>query len=358
MRRPAGADRCLHHPPDVREQEQKLEAVQIEKKEAIAHQDFEKAAALRDQEQNLTREIEKKRNAWNRSQSTARDVVTEEDIAQVVSLWTGIPVQKMTEKEAHRLMKLEETLHKRVVGQEEAISAVARAIRRARAGLKDPKRPIGSFIFPPLPARGKDGSCSRALGEAMFGDEDAVIRLDMSEYMEKHTVSRLVGSPPGYVGYEEGGQLTEAVRRKPYSVVLLDEVEKAHPDVFNILLQILEDGRLTDNTGRVVSFQNTIVVMTSNAGAHTIATSRAMGFGSEGPRSLQNYEAMKDAVMKEVKELFRPEFINRVDELIVFHALAEEDIQKITELMLRQVAERLKDRDIRLKRLDREGKSG
>ena len=334
-------------PPDVREQEQKLESVRIEKNEAIAHQDFEKAAALRDQEQHLVREIEKKRNAWNKAQSTARDVVTEEDIAQVVSLWTGIPVQKMTEKEAQRLMKLEETLHKRLVGQEEAISAVSRAIRRARAGLKDPKRPIGSFIFLGPTGVGKTELC-RALGEAMFGDEDAVIRLDMSEYMEKHTVSRLVGSPPGYVGYEEGGQLTEAVRRKPYSVVLLDEVEKAHPDVFNILLQILEDGRLTDNTGRVVSFQNTIVVMTSNAGAHTIATSRSLGFGAEGPKSLKDYEAMKDAVMKEVKDLFRPEFINRVDELIVFHALTEEDILQITEMMLRQVADRLKERDIRL----------
>ncbi len=334
-------------PPDVRDQEKKLEAVRIEKKEAIAHQDFEKAAALRDQEQSLNREIEKKRSAWNKAQSTARDVVTEEDIAQVVSLWTGIPVVKMTEKEAHKLMKLEETLHHRMVGQDEAISAVARAIRRARAGLKDPKRPIGSFIFLGPTGVGKTELC-RALGEAMFGDEDAVIRLDMSEYMEKHTVSRLVGSPPGYVGYEEGGQLTEAVRRKPYSVVLLDEVEKAHPDVFNMLLQILEDGRLTDNTGRVVSFQHTIVVMTSNAGAHTIATSRAMGFGAEGPRSLGDYDAMKDAVMKEVKDLFRPEFINRVDELIVFHALTEEDIRQIAGLMLQQVAARLKERDIRL----------
>ena len=334
-------------PPDLRELEKKREDVRIEKKEAIAHQDFEKAAGLRDQEQSLTKEIERKRNALNRAQTTARDVVTEEDIAQVVSLWTGIPVQKMTEKEAHKLMKLEETLHKRVIGQEEAISAVSRAIRRARAGLKDPKRPIGSFIFLGPTGVGKTELC-RALGEAMFGDEDAVIRLDMSEYMEKHTVSRLVGSPPGYVGYEEGGQLTEAVRRKPYSVVLLDEVEKAHPDVFNILLQILEDGRLTDNTGRTVNFQNTIVVMTSNAGAHTIATSKTMGFGAQGPKSLKDYEAMKDTVMKEVRDLFRPEFINRVDELIVFHALSEEDILRITDLMLKQVAERLKEREIRL----------
>ena len=334
-------------PPDVREQEKRLEEVVIEKKEAIAHQDFEKAASLRDQEKGLNEEIRKKRAEWNRAQSTAKDVVTEEDIAQVVSLWTGIPVNQMTQQEAERLMHLEKTLHERVVGQEEAISAVARAIRRARAGLKDPKRPIGSFIFLGPTGVGKTELC-RALGEAMFGDENSVIRLDMSEYMEKHTVSRLVGSPPGYVGYEEGGQLTEAVRRRPYSVVLLDEVEKAHPDVFNMLLQILEDGRLTDNTGRVVSFKNTILVMTSNAGAHSITSSRTMGFGASGPRSIADYEAMKDAVMKEVKEVFRPEFINRVDELIVFHALTEEDIRQITEMMLRQVAARLEEREIRL----------
>ena len=334
-------------PPDVREQEKRLEAVLIEKKEAISHQDFEKAAALRDQERNINREIEEKRAEWNRAQSTARDTVTEEDISQVVSQWTGIPVSRMTEQEAQRLVRLEETLHKRLIGQEEAVSAVARAIRRARAGLKDPKRPIGSFIFLGPTGVGKTELC-RALGEAMFGDEDSVIRLDMSEYMEKHTVSRLVGSPPGYVGYEEGGQLTEAVRRKPYSVVLLDEVEKAHPDVFNILLQILEDGRLTDNTGRVVSFKNTIVVMTSNAGAHVIGSSRSMGFGASQKGEVRDYEAMKESVMKEVKDLFRPEFINRVDELIVFHSLSEDEIRRITELMLKQVADRLEEQEIRL----------
>ena len=334
-------------PLDVREQEKRLEAVVIEKKEAVAHQDFEKAAALRDQERNLNREIEEKRAEWNRSQTAARDTVTEEDIAQVVSQWTGIPVNRMTEREADRLVHLEETLHRRLVGQEEAVSAVARAIRRARAGLKDPRRPIGSFIFLGPTGVGKTELC-RALGEAMFGDEEAVIRLDMSEYMEKHTVSRLVGSPPGYVGYEEGGQLTEAVRRKPYSVVLLDEVEKAHPDVFNILLQILEDGRLTDNTGRVVSFKNTVVVMTSNAGAHAIGNGRALGFGADRKDSARSYEEMKDSVMKEVKELFRPEFLNRVDELIVFHALTAEEIERITALMLSQVAERLKEQEITL----------
>ncbi len=348
-------------PLNVREQEKRLEAVQIEKKEAISHQDFEKAASLRDQERSLNREIEERRAEWARAQSTARDVVTEEDIAQVVSQWTGIPASRMTEQEAQRLVRLEETLHARIVGQEEAVSAVARAIRRARAGLKDPKRPIGSFIFLGPTGVGKTELC-RALGEAMFGDEDAVIRLDMSEYMEKHTVSRLVGSPPGYVGFEEGGQLTEAVRRKPYSVVLLDEVEKAHPDVFNILLQILEDGRLTDNTGRVVSFKNTVVVMTSNAGAHTIGNGRTMGFGASREEGGRSYEAMKESVMKEVREIFRPEFINRVDELIVFHALTEEEIRRITDLMLTQVAKLLEEQDIRLtwdaavtEKLSREG---
>ena len=334
-------------PLDVREQEKRLEAVVIEKKEAISHQDFEKAAALRDQERSLHQEIEQKRAEWNRSQTTARDVVTEEDIAQVVSQWTGIPVNKMTEQEAQRLIHLEEALHQRLVGQEEAVSAVARAIRRARAGLKDPKRPIGSFIFLGPTGVGKTELC-RALGEAMFGDEDAVIRLDMSEYMEKHTVSRLVGSPPGYVGYDEGGQLTEAVRRKPYSVVLMDEVEKAHPDVFNILLQIMEDGRLTDNTGRTVSFKNTILVMTSNAGAHVIGNARTMGFGASQKQEARDYEAMKDSVMKEVKDLFRPEFINRVDEMIVFHPLSEDEIRTITEMMLKQVAKRLEEQEIRL----------
>ena len=334
-------------PPDVREQEKRLEALQIEKKEAVSHQDFEKAASLRDQERNLHKEIEEKRAEWTRSQTNARDVVTEEDIAQVVSQWTGIPVSRMTEQEAQRLIRLEETLHRRLIGQEEAVGAVARAIRRARAGLKDPKRPIGSFIFLGPTGVGKTELC-RALGEAMFGDEDAVIRLDMSEFMEKHTVSRLMGSPPGYVGYEEGGELTEAVRRKPYSVVLLDEIEKAHPDVFNVLLQILEDGRLTDNTGRTVSFKNTIVVMTSNAGARLTADRRSMGFGSPDRDEVRDYEAMKESVMKEVKELFRPEFINRVDELIVFHALTEDEIRRITEMMLRQVADRLEEQEIRL----------
>ena len=334
-------------PPDLRMQEKELEALEKDKKAAIEHQDYEAAANLRDRERCLRLEIDKKREAWNQTQGTDGETVTEDDIAAVVSTWTGIPVTKMTQKEIDRLLQLENVLHQRVIGQEEAIGAVSRAIRRARAGLKDPKRPIGSFIFLGPTGVGKTELC-RALGEAMFGDENAVIRVDMSEFMEKHTVSRLVGSPPGYVGYEEGGQLTEAVRRKPYAVVLLDEVEKAHGDVFNILLQILEDGRLTDNTGRVVSFKNTIIVMTSNAGAHVISHGRQLGFGAKEKADATNYESMKDSVMKAVKDVFRPEFINRVDELIVFHPLTEENIESIAALMLNQVASRLHDRAITL----------
>ena len=333
-------------PPDVKAQEKKLESVLLEKREAIDKQDYEKAAALRDEEHALRAEIEEKRAAWEQKKSAAKDTVGEEDIAQVVAGWTGIPVKKMTEEESARLLRLEELLHKRVIGQDEAVSAVSRAIRRARAGLKDPKRPIGSFIFLGPTGVGKTELC-RALGEAMFGDEDALIRLDMSEYMEKHTVSRMVGSPPGYVGYDEGGQLTEAVRRKPYSVVLFDEVEKAHPDVFNMLLQILEDGRLTDNMGRVVSFKNCVIVMTSNAGAQA-AQRGSMGFGS-GMADAMDYERMREKVLMEIKSVFRPEFLNRVDEIIVFHKLEERDIEAIAALMLSQVAKRLEERGVALK---------
>lgn len=333
-------------PPDVKEQEERLKALQNEKKEAIAHQDFEKAAGLRDEERALKEEVAQKRAAWEQRKSATHDVVTEEDIAQIVASWTGIPVKKMTEDEGQRLLHMEELLHQRVVGQDEAISAVSRALRRARAGLQDPKRPIGSFIFLGPTGVGKTELC-RALGEAMFDDENAVIRIDMSEYMEKHSVSRLVGSPPGYVGYEEGGQLTQKVRNKPYSVVLFDEVEKAHPDVFNILLQILDDGRLTDSNGRVVNFKNTIIVMTSNAGANSINNSRTLGFGGT-VETARDYEAMKERVMHEVKDLFRPEFINRIDDLIVFHALEPDDIHKITELMLKTVSKRLSERGIHL----------
>ena len=332
-------------PPDVKAQEKKLESVLREKREAIDRQDYEKAAALRDQEHALRAEIEEKRAEWEKQKSSAKDTVGEEEIAQVVAGWTGIPVKKMTEEESARLLHLEELLHNRVVGQEEAVSAVSRAIRRARAGLKDPKRPIGSFIFLGPTGVGKTELC-RALGEAMFGDENALIRLDMSEYMEKHTVSRMVGSPPGYVGYDEGGQLTEAVRRKPYSVVLFDEIEKAHPDVFNMLLQILEDGRLTDNMGRVVSFKNCVIVMTSNAGAQSAQRS-SMGFGA-GMADAMDYERMRERVLTDIKNVFRPEFLNRVDEIIVFHKLEQKDIEQIASLMLSQVAKRLREREIDL----------
>ncbi|MBE5777737.1 MAG: ATP-dependent Clp protease ATP-binding subunit [Clostridiales bacterium] len=333
-------------PPDMKEQEQRLKDIQNNKKEAIAHQDFEKAAQLRDEERKLQEELAAKRTQWEQSKNASHEVVTDEDIAQIVASWTGVPVRKMTEDESQRLLHMEELLHQRVVGQEEAISAVSRALRRARAGLQDPKRPIGSFIFLGPTGVGKTELC-RALGEAMFDDENAVIRIDMSEYMEKHSVSRLVGSPPGYVGFDEGGQLTQKVRNKPYSVVLFDEVEKAHPDVFNILLQILDDGRLTDNTGRVVNFKNTIIVMTSNAGASSITNTRTLGFGGTVDTA-RNYEAMKERVMNEVKDIFRPEFINRLDDLIVFHALEPDHIEKITELMLHSVSKRLDERGIHL----------
>ena len=332
-------------PPDLKAQEERLACISREKQEAIDHQDYERAARLRDSEHAVRDEIADKRAEWEKSKLSGQSVVTEEDIAQVVSAWTGVPVQRMTEGESERLLHLEDILHQRVIGQDEAISAVSRAIRRARAGLQDPRRPIGSFIFLGPTGVGKTELC-RALGEAMFGDENALIRLDMSEYMEKHTVSRMVGAPPGYVGFDEGGQLTEAVRRKPYSVVLFDEIEKAHPDVFNMLLQILDDGRLTDSNGRVVNFSNCVIVMTSNAGAHAINDGRVMGFGGDG--SPADYVGMKKRVMEAVKQVFRPEFINRVDELVVFHALTQEEILQIADLMLRQMQKRLSGMGITL----------
>lgn len=328
-------------PIDVSAQEEALAELRQQKLAAIEHQDYEKAADYRDQERKLKQEMEERKANWKKERANAKPAVTEEDIAQVVTGWTGIPVQRMTMAEGEKLFKLEETLHLRMIGQEEAVSAVSRSIRRARAGLQDPKRPLGSFIFLGPTGVGKTELC-RALGEAMFGDEDAMIRLDMSEYMEKHTVSRMVGSPPGYVGFEEGGQLTEAVRRKPYSVVLFDEIEKAHPDVFNMLLQILEDGRLTDNVGRVTSFKNCIIVMTSNAGAQNIAAGKSLGFGTAQDKQL-GYDEMKNRVMDEVKRMFRPEFINRVDEMIVFHPLNHEHIRQIAKLMVDAVAKRLLD---------------
>ncbi|HIQ72599.1 MAG TPA: ATP-dependent Clp protease ATP-binding subunit [Candidatus Onthenecus intestinigallinarum] len=342
--------RSFMTPPDMKEAQEKADAIAKEKEEAVAHQDFEKAAQLRDRERALVAEMDARRKEWERQRNAVHEEVGEEEIAEIVAQWTGIPVRQMTQDESERLLHLEETLHQRVVGQDEAVGAVSRAIRRARAGLKDPKRPIGSFIFLGPTGVGKTELC-RALGEAMFGDEDAVVRIDMSEYMEKHSVSRMIGSPPGYVGHDEGGQLTEKVRRKPYSVVLFDEVEKAHPDVFNILLQILEDGRLTDSQGRTVDFKNTVVVMTSNAGAHALESQKRLGFGSDVQTEMERargYEQMRDRIMKEVKNLFRPEFLNRVDEIIVFHPLQEEEIRRIAGLMVAQVQKRLLEQGIEL----------
>ncbi len=336
-------------PLDMKELEQKLESIRKEKEEAVVGQNFEKAAQMRDQEQELNREMEEKKKAWQEAQDSRELVVTEEEIASTVAAWTGIPVKKLTEDESQRLLNLEKILHERVIGQEEAVVAVSRAIRRARAGLKEPNRPIGSFIFLGPTGVGKT-ELSRALAEAMFGDENAMVRLDMSEYMEKHSVSRMIGSPPGYVGYDEGGQLTEAVRRRPYSVVLFDEIEKAHPDVFNTLLQILEDGRLTDGKGRTVDFRNTIIIMTSNVGAHSIGRNRTMGFGANNDaKSVADYDAMKENVMEELKRTFRPEFLNRIDDIIVFHSLTEEDIKSIAGLMLNSLGKRLQERNVELK---------
>ena len=333
-------------PLDMREQEERLDALTKEIEEAVSSENFEKAAELRDQKKRLQNDMAARRQEWETRRDEKSGTVGEEEVAGVVSAWTGIPVQRMTEGEAARLMRLEDTLRKRVIGQDEAVAAVARAVRRARAGLKDPRRPIGSFIFLGPTGVGKTELC-KALAEALFGDENSMIRIDMSEYMEKHTVSRMIGSPPGYVGFDEGGQLTEKVRRHPYSVLLFDEVEKAHPDVFNVLLQILEDGRLTDGQGRVVDFKNTVIVMTSNAGAHLLKKQRTMGFGSAADTA-KGYEAMKTSIMDEVKQVFRPEFINRVDEMIVFHELERADIERIAALMLDDVRKRLAEQGVQL----------
>ena len=338
--------------PDLKSLEEKINALHREKADAIAAQDYEKAAQLRDLEQKYTQQVDIERENWKKSLSTNRGSVGAEDIAKVVAGWTGIPVTRLTEDESMRMLRLEETLHKRVVGQDEAVTAVAKAIRRSRVGLKDPKRPIGSFLFLGPTGVGKTELC-KTLAETMFGDENAMIRLDMSEYMEKHTVSRLVGSPPGYVGHEEGGQLTEKVRRKPYSVVLFDEIEKAHPDVWNILLQILEDGIVTDSQGRRVDFKNTIIVMTSNVGAKNItAAETPLGFHS-GEKSAEEdetkrYERIRQAVMDDLKKTFRPEFLNRIDEIIVFRQLTQENIREIASRMLQVTGRRMAEQGITL----------
>jgi ATP-dependent Clp protease ATP-binding subunit ClpC len=336
-------------PPNLKALEDKLENVRNEKNAAVSSQEFEKAAALRDTEQKIKEELEITKKSWKEKQGKEESKVTVDDIAEVVSMWTGIPVNKIAQEESAKLLNLEEELHKRVVGQSEAVEAISRAIRRARAGLKDPKRPIGSFIFLGPTGVGKT-ELARALAEVMFGDEDAMIRIDMSEYMEKHSTSRLVGSPPGYVGHEEGGQLTEKVRRKPYSVVLLDEIEKAHPDVFNILLQVLDDGRLTDSKGRTVDFRNTVVIMTSNIGAEALKYQKSVGFGV-GDKS-SKYKDMKGTMLEELKKAFRPEFINRIDETIVFHPLEKEELKQIVSLMAKSLTKRLKEQDIELELTD------
>ncbi|MCL6590881.1 MAG: ATP-dependent Clp protease ATP-binding subunit [Firmicutes bacterium] len=334
-------------PPDLKDLEDKLNLIQQEKEAAIKNEEFEKAATFRDQEQGLRQKMEALRNEWKNRRSLTEPTVTEEEIAHIVSKWTGIPVTKLKQEETERLLKMEDILHQRVIGQDEAVDSVSKAVRRARAGLKDPKRPIGSFIFLGPTGVGKT-ELARALAEALFGDENAMVRLDMSEYMERHTISRLVGSPPGYIGYEEGGQLTEKVRRKPYSVVLLDEIEKAHPEVFNTLLQVLEDGRLTDAHGRTVDFRNTVVIMTSNVGANLIERPGSIGFQISRDEETNNYRQMKDKVLEELKKTFRPEFLNRIDEVIVFHALSREQLKEIVELMLKPVVKQLADRGITL----------
>jgi ATP-dependent Clp protease ATP-binding subunit ClpC len=336
-------------PPNLKELEIKLEEVRKEKDSAVQSQEFEKAASLRDTEQRLREKLEETKKSWKEKQGKENTEVTVEDIASVVSSWTGVPVSKLAQTETEKLLHLEEILHSRVIGQEEAVKAISKAVRRARAGLKDPKRPIGSFVFLGPTGVGKT-ELARALAEAMFGDEDAMIRVDMSEYMEKHSTSRLVGSPPGYVGYEEGGQLTEKVRRKPYSVILLDEIEKAHPDVFNILLQVLEDGRLTDSKGRTVDFRNTVLIMTSNVGAEALKRNKYVGFNIQDGE--QDYKDMKGKVMEELKKAFRPEFLNRIDEIIVFHALEKKHLKEIVTLMSEQLIKRLNEQNITLELTD------
>jgi ATP-dependent Clp protease ATP-binding subunit ClpC len=338
--------KSMSQPPVYRDLEQEIEETRRSKEAAIEAQEFEKAANLRDKERQLTNRKRELEDQWAAGEGGERPEVGEEEIADIVSMWTGIPVFKLTEAETKKLLRMEDELHKRVIGQDVAITAVSKAIRRSRAGIKDPKRPAGSFIFLGPSGVGKT-ELARTLAEFLFGDEDSMVRIDMSEYMEKHAVSRLVGSPPGYVGYDEGGQLTEAVRRKPYSVLLLDEIEKAHPDVFNILLQILEDGRLTDAQGRTVDFRNAIVIMTSNIGAKDIARNVSFGFGTSDETGT-SYDEMKDRIMGELKKVFRPEFLNRIDEVIVFHKLTREEITVIIDLMIGRVRAQVAEHELQL----------
>ncbi len=337
-------------PDDIKKAEEKLNSLNYDIKEASHNEQFEKAEKLKAERDKLKKIVDEGRESYDKEKASAKLSIGEDDIAEIVADWTGIPVSKLTEAESKRLMRLEETLHKRVIGQNEAISAVARAIKRARAGIADPKRPIGSFIFLGPTGVGKT-ELSKALAEAMFGDENLMIRVDMSEYMEKSNVSKLIGSAPGYVGFDEGGQLTEKVRRKPYSVVLFDEIEKAHPDVFNMLLQILEDGRLTDSHGRTVSFKNTIIIMTSNIGAGELNRAQRLGFGSE-----DEYDDVRDRQINALKEVMKPEFINRIDEIVVFAPLEKQDVEKIADIMLKNLEKRLEEHGITLE-IDKEAKA-
>ena len=342
--------RTYTEPDSLKKLSDKIAQLDKEKEDAIRSQDFEKAASIRDKEKAAKEKLAKEKEKWESKNTKSITTLTEEDIAEVVSSWTGVPVQKLTQSENEKLKNLEETLHKRVIGQNEAVEAVAKAIRRGRVGLKDPNRPIGSFLFLGPTGVGKT-ELSKALAESLFGNEDAMIRIDMSEYMEPHSVAKLIGSPPGYVGFDEGGQLTEKIRRKPYSVILFDEIEKAHPDVMNMLLQILDDGRLTDSQGRMVNFKNTVIIMTSNIGARLITDKNTLGFtttNNQKEETQKEYEAIKKDVMGELKKEFRPEFINRIDEIIVFHKLNEEDIKQIIDIMLSQVTKRLQEQNMEL----------
>ena len=342
--------RAYTQPDSIKKLEEEINRVMQDKEDAIRMQDFEKAAKLRDKGHSLEEKLEKEKQKWENKNSKAIITLTQEDIAEVISSWTRIPVKKLTQDENEKLKHLEEALHQRVIGQNEAVEAVAKAIRRGRVGLKDPNRPIGSFLFLGPTGVGKT-ELSKALAESLFGNEEAMIRVDMSEYMEPHSVAKLIGSPPGYVGYDDGGQLTEKIRRQPYAVILFDEIEKAHPDVMNMLLQILDDGRLTDSTGRMVNFKNTVIIMTSNVGARLITDKKSLGFtniNQDGKEEQKEYENTKKEVMAELKRQFKPEFINRIDEIIVFHKLQNEEMKQIVNIMLKQVQERLKAQDMQV----------
>jgi ATP-dependent Clp protease ATP-binding subunit ClpC len=344
----------MTRPPEIKDLETAIEEIVAEKEAAIKDQDFENAAALRDKEKNKRQEMEEILEEWRASNEEKIVEVNEDDIMSVVAKWTGVPLQRMEEKEAEKLLKMEDELKNRVIGQNEAVTAISKALRRSRADLKDPRRPIGSFIFLGPTGVGKT-YLARNLAEFMFGDREALIQIDMSEYMEKFTSSRLIGSPPGYVGYEEGGQLSEAVRRRPYSVVLFDEVEKAHPDVMNLLLQILEEGMITDSLGRKIDFRNTIIILTSNVGADVIKSQVTVGFGSMGQGEDGDYDNMREKILDRAKEAFKPEFLNRLDEKIVFHVLEKADLTKIVDLEINTVLSRLAEKDILLK-LDKKAK--